>query len=83
MRFHTVIRLILGVTIGMILGALLFRSYPAQAQNAQVVIVQEAQLNNVTSVLAGSQVVGFSCVPGVAGSAPRCFVANVSLGKSK
>ncbi len=67
MRFYFVVRLTLAVVVGVILGATLFRSRPAQAQGNPVVEVRELVIGGVggTSYFpVGSQIVGFSCVIG-------------------
>jgi hypothetical protein len=97
MRFYSIVRLTLAVAVGLILGALLFRSRPAQAQNQMVVIVQATPPDHpINQIMAGSQVVGFSCVPGVAGDsplapsvrgmqppAPQCFLATLAVASGK
>ncbi len=82
MRFYSVVRLTLAVVFGVILGATLFHSHSAQAQNKVGVIIQTLPANDTSDsrfYLSGSQVVGVSCIPeDQKHDYPRCFVVSIN-----
>lgn len=84
MRFYSAVRLMLAVVVGVILGGLLFRSRPAQAQDQGSVVAQqitpiELGEHRGVPLPSGWRVVGFSCFADSKGS-PHCFVATAHEG---
>ena len=75
MRVVSVRSALLGILIGLLLGAMLFR--PVAVRASGMVFVQRISVlgNSGSGVALGSRVVGFSCVQGGDG-APACFVAS-------
>ncbi len=84
MKFYSVLRLFLAVLVGVFLGAVLFQSRPAQAQDQGSVVAQqitplELGEHRGVPLPSGWHVVGFSCF--VDSGATHCFLATAHEGK--
>ena len=75
MRIISIGGLLVAVLFGVILGATLFRPVSTRAQS-RVRIDHVLAGGSMTTSAAGSQIVGFSCLP-VQGGLTDCYIASL------
>ena len=75
------LKMILAVSAGFVLGAVIFHVPTVKAQggaNVTIQVVKDVSANNRTTVQAdGSQIVGFSCENNTSGLGNKCYLASV------